>query len=92
MQEDGLITRVSRYRDLECNAPDLLCNEEHYKNRADKLTKLYIDCETRLITEYFEEGREDCVKSMLLPLLACDCTSGSGTMAFWLSNWNTCMV
>lgn len=76
--EDGLVSRVKRYKDLECSESELICTEEHYKNRADKLSKITIDSGSGFITEYFEEGREDCVKSKFASLIDDSC-QGHGT-------------
>lgn len=77
MLEDGLVSRVKRYKDLECTESELICTEEHYKNRADKLCKIAIESESGCINEYFEKGREDCVKSKCSKKLLLAKRSGS---------------
>ncbi|KAF2899788.1 hypothetical protein ILUMI_06398, partial [Ignelater luminosus] len=62
VQEDGLVTRICRYNDLECTPSELHTIEERFENRTDSLVKTISDIDTGDITEYFERGREDGVK------------------------------
>ncbi|KAK4884516.1 hypothetical protein RN001_000787 [Aquatica leii] len=62
IQEDGLVTRVCRYYDLDCSPSDLYYIEEFYENRADNLVKVNSDCLTGDTEELFVSGREDCLK------------------------------
>lgn len=63
VQTDGLVTRISRFNDLECSVEELISIEEIYENRHDNMTKKVRDCTTGMITEYFKVGREDAAKS-----------------------------
>uniref|UniRef100_A0A1Y1MSI4 Dynein regulatory complex subunit 7 n=1 Tax=Photinus pyralis TaxID=7054 RepID=A0A1Y1MSI4_PHOPY len=62
IQEDGLIVRICRYRDLDYSPSELYVIEEHYENRADNLVKIVSDSMTGDIFEYYSSGREDCMK------------------------------
>lgn len=68
VQEDGLVTRICRYNDLECMPSELHTVEERFENRIDNLVKITSDVNTGEITEYFERGREDGVKSKYVKL------------------------
>lgn len=59
---DGLITKIHRHDDLEC-MDNAMVIEEYYENRRDLMTKTVRDCFNGTITEYFERGRDDAVKS-----------------------------
>lgn len=63
VQYDGLVTKISRFDDMECEG-DTSTIEEIYKNRQDCLDKILRDCETQKVTEYFRSGREDGMKGM----------------------------
>ncbi|KAK9884109.1 hypothetical protein WA026_005063 [Henosepilachna vigintioctopunctata] len=59
LQEDGLVTKVTRYKDFECTVPTTI--EDCYENRQDKMYRVVADLESGKIEEYFKAGREDCV-------------------------------
>lgn len=61
VMQDGLVTKISRYANFTCT--DLNKVEEIYENRSDKLYKSIMDVKTKLVTEYFNTGREDGVIS-----------------------------
>lgn len=63
VQEDGLVTRVARYRDFFCSPEQRYAVEEHYANRLDMLHKVIRNLETGEVTEYYENGRDDQAKS-----------------------------
>lgn len=62
IQPDGLVTRIHRHEDLECGDPAKTV-EEIYENRHDLMYKIFKDCDSDTITEYFHRGRDDAVKS-----------------------------
>lgn len=62
VQLDGLVVRIKRHEDLECNDAPITI-EERFENRCDLMWKTVKDCETSIIVEHFYRGREDAVKS-----------------------------
>ncbi|KAF5292280.1 hypothetical protein FQA39_LY03314 [Lamprigera yunnana] len=62
VQEDGLLVSVSRYYDFNYAPESLYSLEEHYKNRSDGLFKVINDCITGDVEEFFNPGREDCLR------------------------------
>lgn len=66
VQTDGLVSRISRFTDLECSMEELICIEELYENRNDNMIKKVKDCKSGIITEYFKVGREDAAKCKVI--------------------------
>lgn len=63
VQTDGLITKISRFNDMDCSVDQLNIIEEIYANRHDCMNKIMRDINTGMVCEYFTEGRDDAVKS-----------------------------
>lgn len=61
IQHDGLVTRISRFEDLECMGMPYMI-EEYYQFRPDCLEKIVQETAKNSITEYFRPGREDAAK------------------------------
>lgn len=62
VQVDGLVTRVSRFYDMECTEEQLYVIEEIYANRHDCMNKIIRDVKTGMVHEHFMEGRDDACK------------------------------
>ncbi|CAG9856248.1 unnamed protein product [Phyllotreta striolata] len=54
---DGLVSRITRYKDFACTDPFLL--EEEYSNRKDKYCRTIYEYATGVQKDYFASGRED---------------------------------
>lgn len=63
VQEDGLMSRISRFNDFDCTFDELYQIEEHYEHRQDCLVKIIYNLPEKEVTEFFKRGREDAVKS-----------------------------
>ncbi|CAG9833171.1 unnamed protein product [Diabrotica balteata] len=56
---DGLVSRITRFKDFDCKIPEVI--EEVYEYRRDKFIRSISKCDTNVITDYFDKGREDAV-------------------------------
>ncbi|XP_067895745.1 dynein regulatory complex subunit 7 isoform X2 [Heterodontus francisci] len=60
---DGMVKRLIEYEDIECTS--FVKVTEWYSNRKDMLEKIERNMRTRIITEYFKNGRHMAVKRHL---------------------------
>ena len=66
VESDGLVLRKSYYKDLALTVQ--LREELIYENREDMLVKRKVDLTTRQVEEFYDTGREDCLKRHLCTL------------------------
>ncbi|XP_056595312.1 dynein regulatory complex subunit 7 [Triplophysa dalaica] len=58
--KDGLVTRFTTYKDIECTQPDTV--KEWFKHRRDCLEERELKTDTNVTAELFRPGRSDALK------------------------------
>ncbi|XP_056307979.1 dynein regulatory complex subunit 7 [Danio aesculapii] len=58
--KDGLVTKLTTYKDLECTQPNTI--KEWFKHRSDHLEERELHTDSNLTTEHFRPGRSDALK------------------------------